>query len=56
MDNFEDINCKIVNIHGRISCQTGVRVGILGYVDVFIEIQYRFKRKFAFNLSYCVNA
>ena len=28
MDNFEDINCKIVNIHGRISCQTGVRVGI----------------------------
>ena len=26
----------------------------LGYVGVFIEIQYRFKSKFAFNLSYCV--
>ena len=28
MDNFKDINCRIVNIHGRISCQTGVRVSI----------------------------
>ena len=28
MDNFKDINCTIVNIHGRISCQTGVRVSI----------------------------
>ena len=26
MDNFKDINC--INIHGRISCQTGVRVSI----------------------------
>ena len=33
-----------------------VSVGVyLGYVDVFIEIQYRFKSKFAFNLSYCIN-
>ena len=28
MDNFKDINCRIVNIHGHISCQTGVRVSI----------------------------
>ena len=28
MDNFKDINCRIVNIHGRISCQTGVSVSI----------------------------
>ena len=28
MDNFKDINCRIVNIHGPISCQTGVRVSI----------------------------
>ena len=52
MDNFKDINCRIVNIHGRISCQTGDRVSI----DVFIEIQYMFKSKFAFNISYCINA
>ena len=44
MDNFKDINCRIVNIHGRISCQTSVRVISVG---VFIEIQYRFKSKFA---------
>ena len=48
-DNFKDINCRIVNIHGRISGQTGVRVSIC-YVDVFIDIQYRFTCKFAFNL------
>ena len=29
MDNFEDINFRIVNIHSRISCQTGVSVSIL---------------------------
>ena len=28
MDNFKDINCIIVNIHGRTSCQTGVRMSI----------------------------
>ena len=28
MDNFKDSNCRIVNNHGRISCQTGVRVSI----------------------------
>ena len=33
------------------SCQTGVRVSI--YVDVFIEIQYRFKRKLCFQ-SMCI--
>ena len=28
MDNFKDINCRIVNIHGCISCETGVRLSI----------------------------
>ena len=41
MDNFKDINCRIVNIHGRISCQTSVRVSIFR-LCIFIEIQYRF--------------
>ena len=31
MDNFKDINCRIVNIHGRISCQTSVRVCIFSF-------------------------
>ena len=26
--NFKDMNCRMVNIHGRISCPTGVRVSI----------------------------
>ena len=51
MDNFEDIDSRIVNIHCRISCHTGVRVSIIRSVDVFIEtVQYRFKSKFAFSL------
>ena len=29
MDTFKDISCRIVNIHDRISCQTGVRGSIL---------------------------
>ena len=31
MDSFKDTNCKIVNIHGRISRQTGVRVIIFSF-------------------------
>ena len=31
MDNFKDIKCRIVNIHGRISCQTIVRVCIFSF-------------------------
>ena len=28
MDNFKDISYRTVYIHGRISCQTGVRMSI----------------------------
>ena len=33
MANVKDINCTIVNIHGRVSCQPGVSVGIGKYCD-----------------------
>ena len=49
MDNFKDIYCRIFNIHGRISCQTGVRVSIFRLCRC-IEIEHRIKSKFAFNL------
>ena len=31
MDYFKHINCRILNIHGRISCQTCVRVSIFSF-------------------------
>ena len=31
MVNFKDINCRIVNIHGRISCPTDVIVSIISF-------------------------
>ena len=42
MDNFKNTNCRIVNIHGRISCQTGVRVSIRGWVRKFCHRCYNF--------------
>ena len=31
MKNFKDIKCRIVNNHGRMSCQTGVRESIFRF-------------------------
>ena len=50
MDNFKDISYRIVNVHGRIFCQTGVRVSIFsfcrcinrGYPTVSVEYSFYF--------------
>ena len=58
MVNFKDINCRIVNIHGHICCQTGVRVSIFSLCRRINRVQYMFKSTVSLlsTYVYCINA
>ena len=53
MDNFKDINCRIVSIGGRISCQTGVRVSIFSFCRCINRDTIHVQKKFCF-LYMCI--